>query len=239
MKSIAFKTIIFLTFGLTLKSQTKIPSFSFKQFPKSNYNIKNDTFEFMQFKVVKILVSKKTNNIEGCKCWIKILSGEKIISEKRYNTEAVGGCSGIYMSEKGQAQNYLILSKFGDYEGLTILIDSLGKINEFIGGSYYMSKDKSFLFSIWDSDLAGLSILNLNTGKKVYEKELIDEERFYTVYFQDKRYYITYEDGGFSEFDLKTLKLGKKKNDKKFLKGNNLLYEVNKVQNFKKCNCGF
>lgn len=241
-------SILFLYSSICVIGQQTQKPISYKKsdYPSSRFLIKNDTSLFGQVQIITIMTSPKGNSTYSflCRSWLIIKKNDKVLKQKYYDIEPVGGCSGLYISNTQPLKNLFIASKFGDYEGQTLLIDTTGKITELSGGSFSISQDGNYLFTIWDSDLSGITIYDLKNNKIILEKESAGEERFYEFYFQEGKYYISLDEESKSKttvvghVDLATKKIFLLKKPYGFLKKANKLKVFNEVQNLEKCNCG-
>lgn len=178
-------------------------------FQIKEYDFHNLAIQIIQFKPTK------TFYYFNCKSRIRIIENNQIKNEINYNEiEAVGGAHGVLAPEKQPSNQVFVLSKFGDYNGQIIVINKDGKVLTFNGGSYFITKNKKYLVSNWDSDLSGISIYNLETNKLVFEEEL--EEYLSDWYFHNNKYFCTVSNdientSKIYQLDLKNLTLLKSK----------------------------
>ncbi len=199
-----------------------------------------DTSNFGQVQIITTMVTPKgTSNGFLCRSWLTVRKSDKLLKQKFYEIEPVGGCSGLFLPSFQPLENYFIISKFGDYEGQTLLIDTSGKLIELTGGSFSISTDKKYLFSLWDSDLSGITVFDLTKGKTIMSKEIEDDKQYGDIYFQDGKYYVSYfEDNAIGLIDNTNKKITPSKKTTGFLKKSNKLKIFNDVQALAKCNCG-
>ena len=94
--------------------------------------------------------------------------------------EAVGGQYGL-LAYSGLIKNHIIISKYGDYDGETIIINAKGEKFITMGGYSFIDNTSGLLFSILDSDLSGFSVFDLNKDKEIFKKVDIDDrpQKFY------------------------------------------------------------
>jgi hypothetical protein len=78
---------------------------------------------------------KNTANQFACRAWLYIRKNRKTVSKKFYDIDPVGSCSGLYLPSQQPLKDYFIISKFGDYDGETLLIDASGKLTTLQGGA--------------------------------------------------------------------------------------------------------
>lgn len=195
------KLIIFLFcfVALSVLGQTEeYLKFNQLDYPSKKYTIKKDTFNFHQVSIVLIQVKLKNDkdfdsHSAFCRIWMIVKMRERITKEIFYNDcEALGGCSGIFVSSKQPIGDYFILSKFGDYNGRIILVDSLGGVLSYPGGEYYLTDDNRYLFSIYNSDVGGLTVFDLKKRKLLYSADTLSTY-FGFFYSNANRYFFKVE----------------------------------------------
>ena len=145
-----------------------------------NYYESEYIIEYMKFKIdtVTIETAQVFGNASNskddiyCRAIIQTKSKQGIIDELYFKSiEAVGSSYGICFTKNQINKNYVIGSKYGDYSGLLIIIDSSGMIMNEPGGNYFTSGNR-YLISNWYSDLSGITIFDMGMNKIVYSKEL-------------------------------------------------------------------
>jgi hypothetical protein len=159
---IAVIAIIFLFSGLKTIGQTE-------SFEKDGFKI---TRTIRQIGSMKVIVSqnKSINHTDPlCTANIRIFKSEKEIDSFEIPADqfdAVGDRYGLLIYEK-LLKHHVIISKFGSYDGKTIIINSKGQKFITLGGFCYPDTKKGLLFSVFHSDLSGFSIFDLNTDKEL------------------------------------------------------------------------
>jgi hypothetical protein len=139
-----------------------------------------DTFKITQItkKVGEIQVNIsqykhliQSPDIPYCKAYIEIIKNNKIISSLGFpSIEPVGGDYGFLVYSQ-LINNHLIISKYGDYDGRTIIINEKGKIFNTIGGYSFIDDLNGLLFSIYSSDLSGFSVFDLKSDVEIFKIE--------------------------------------------------------------------
>ena len=238
-------------FAMTAFGQAdKYLVFSKSDYPADKYSIKADTFSFVDFKIeltqVKLTDYKNANNTSVfCRIWLIVKRGSEIMDKLFIrDCEGVGGCSGIYASDKQPIKDYFILSKFGDYDGQIIIIDTSGKIKTYFGGQYFLSVDNKYLFSTYDSDLAGLTVYDLSQNKVLFTSDSISTY-LSDFYFYDKNYFaVVNEEDTLKQnqvdimtYDFKTNKLIKSTVNATYIIKSKKLKGYN-VFTYGPCSCG-
>ncbi|OYU97367.1 MAG: hypothetical protein CFE21_03485 [Bacteroidetes bacterium B1(2017)] len=241
-------TLTFLLVSTSLFSQVRPqgPIFKKSDYPATKFVSITDTNYFGTIQIV-ITQTHPKNVSEAlffCRSWLTVSKNGKTVYQKHYDIEPVGGCSGLYPAKNQPCKTYFILSKFGDYNGQTILIDSSGKVTSISGGTFSISADKNYLFATFDSDISGISIYDLKKGRLVLSHEIENNDRYSEFYFQDGKYYVSIEteetaaNVSVGLLDLKTAKVSTLKKNKTFLNSKNILKMYNSIYSLPKCNCG-
>lgn len=246
LKSFLFIFCVMVSSKLWCQHPQRFIPFSRNAYPSSKFITKMDTAYFGQVQIITVMVHPKKNAIKkfDCRSWLMVKKNHKLVYQKYADIDPVGGCAGLYAPAKQPCNNYYILSKFGSYDGQTLLIDSLGKVTSLTGGSFSISPDQHWLFAIYDSDVAGITIYDLKKKEIIFSQERSDEYRYNELYFQDGQYYASMESGESNKknlvgiIDLKHKKVTVATKPANFLKPANKLPEYNKVQSLGTCNCG-
>ena len=156
--------------------------------------------------------------------------------------ESVGGCSGYYFPEMQPAKDLIVISKFGDYDGRLFIIDNKGEVKHYIGGKFYVSADNKYLFSNYDSDLSGVTIMDLTKNEVVYTGEL--NRYIADWYYQDGDYFALISEDVVVNKEVKKLlfnfqtKTFTEIKSEKPVDSRNKLRLYNDVVNARDCYCG-
>jgi len=137
------------------------------------------TVEIAQYKPIDYIKSKFY-----CSADIKIFKNETLIDSIVFNEiEPVGGHFGLLVYPN-VIMNHLIITKYGDYDGRTIIINDQGQIYSTIGGYVFVDYENGYLFSSYDSDYTGISVFDLKNDVELLK--IIDIEsrpfEFYKAY---------------------------------------------------------
>lgn len=113
--------------------------------------------------------------------------------EQRYydDINPLGGDFGLFVPNVPPSHDFFAVVKHGDYKGTLILIDTLGRLKEYYGGEYLVTKDERYLFSVYFSDGRGLEVIDLSTGKSVFRKETFPYANKW--YISGQTYFFTSE----------------------------------------------
>jgi hypothetical protein len=123
----------------------------------------------------------------SCQTWLTIRDKNKLIKELAQETDAVGGCSGLFFPDKQPNKDLIIISKFGDYDGRLYIVNDKGEFKDYLGGTFYVSNDNKYLFTNYNSDLSGVSIIDLTKNELLFTGEL--KQYLADWYFQDGQYF--------------------------------------------------
>src|ERR1035437_10217798 len=234
-------SILLFIFVITCYGQQhKQVAFNRADYPISKFVVTTVASNFGQVKIIATMVTPKASSTGFlCRSWLTIRKSDKILKQKFYEIEPVGGCSGLFFPSTQPLDSYFIISKFGDYDGETLLIDKTGNLIVLTGGSFSISADDKYLFSVWDSDLSGITVFDLTNGKTILSKEIAGDKQYGDFYVQNGKYYVSYfEDNTVGQIDIQNKKVIVSKKKAGFLKKTNELMIYNVVQTLSKCNCG-
>lgn len=173
-------------------AQPVYKDFSANDYAVTDYKTKIQNIPFNLFTIRLIKVSSKGDNNENafyCRAWLKILLNDSTIDSLYFDNMVPGrGCAGLYMDDEQPVTNYFSMVKFGDYNGRTLVIDNHGKIHNIIGGKYFITRDKRYLFSIYEGDRSAIAIYDFILNKQVYYADTLGS-KLDQWYFQDGRYF--------------------------------------------------
>ena len=113
-------------------------------------------------------------------------NGNKIDSIIFKEIEGVGGDYGLNVYNE-LINDHLIITKYGDYDGLTIIINNKGEVFSIIGGYIFVDFESNILFSIYDSDLSGFSVFDLSSDSEILKTTEM-EDRPNAFYKQKSEY---------------------------------------------------
>jgi hypothetical protein len=178
----------------------------------------------------------------SCRTWLTIRDKNKLIKELAQDADAVGGCSGLFFTDSQPNKDLIIISKFGDYDGRLYVVSNNGEFKDYLGGKFYVSEDNKYLFTNYDSDLSGVSIIDLDKNELIYSGEL--KQYLADWYFQDGQYFaIVSEDvkingeTGLLFFGFKT-KSFREKRTKEIIDTKYKLKNYNDYNRASDCSCG-
>jgi hypothetical protein len=108
-----------------------------------------------------------------CKSKLVTSRDQVLMDSISFIPEPVGGFYGI--SKPNRFANHLVFTKFGDYDGRTILVNDKGRILNIIGGENYVDSASKLLFTIYDSDVSGFAVFNLTSDSTLLEMSEIED----------------------------------------------------------------
>ena len=229
----------YVSFGQT------IAPYNEKDFPLDKFIIKKEqnilgtiTVDIIQVKPIKHADSKQFS----CRTWLTIKEKQKTIKELTQDMEGVGGCYGFYFPDKQPNKDLIVISKFGDYDGRLLIVNNKGEVKDYLGGKFYVSTDNKYVFSNYDSDLSGTSIIDLTKNELIYSGEL--KQYLADWYYQNGQYYAVISDGvilngetGQLVFDFVTKEF-KEKRTKEPVDISRRLGVYNNPTTLSNCHCG-
>ncbi len=147
------------------------------------------------FNNINVIITQYKSLIEApkipyCRAKIEILKDGIIIDSIGFSEiEPVGGHYGL-LAYNEIIKDHVVISKFGDYDGQTIIINENGEKFETTGGCVSVDNESGLLFSIYNSDLAGFSVFDLNEDKEVFNMiDIKDRPREFYKYLNNRFLY--------------------------------------------------
>jgi hypothetical protein len=173
-----------------LSSGQKIAPFQDIHFPTDKFIVKKEE-QILGTITITLTQTKPKKQSEGgqfsCRTWMTIKDKTKLLHELAQDVDAVGGCSGLFFPDRQPNKNLVIVSKFGDYDGRLYVINNKGEFKDYSGGKFYVSADNRYLFTNYDSDLSGVSIIDLTKNELIYTGEL--KQYISDWHFKDGQYF--------------------------------------------------
>ena len=236
-------TILILT-AIFSRGQKIVP-FKDNDFPLDKFKIKKEhrTLGTITIGLIHAKPKKQDDPKQfSCRTWLTIKDSNKLIKELAQDADAVGGCSGLFFPETQPNKDLIMISKFGDYDGRLYIINTKGEFKDYSGGKFYVSTDNKYLFTNYNSDLSGVSIIDLTKNELIYTGEL--KQYISDWYFKNGQYFaIISEDLKLKEgtglliFDFGT-KTFKEKRTKDKIDPQTKLKVYNDYQMAPDCSCG-
>ena len=245
MKAILISVLTLLTTVSFGQNSDKFEPFRRSDYPEEKYQITSDSVKFRDFVIeIRQVRNKSVYDPFSCRAWLAIINNGKSIYQRYFKTiTAVGSCYGIFIPLSQPRNDFFILSKLGDYDGRIFIIDAKGTVTEKPGGQFYVSKDKRYLFSDYDSDNSGLTVFDFSTGQTIFSDSI--GPRLCEWYYKDNKYIsgeclsndqISSTDYYYYDLATKKLIFFRQKND--YLKPEDRLTPYNDKNTRRFCNCG-
>ncbi len=140
-------------------------------------DITTDSITLKNITVTLIQKKPPKNNYNynySCDSKITVSKNKKIIDSLIFKKiEANGGNFGL--TNPLIINNHIILTKHGDYDGRTILINENGNFFNIIGGENFIDKEAGLLFTIFDSDISGFAIFDLKSDSLLMSIDDIED----------------------------------------------------------------
>lgn len=125
-----------------------------------------------------------------CRAWIEIVRANQTTFSKYFDDiDPVGFSYGLFIPKIQPPAPYFAIVKNGDYDGRLYLVNEDGKVEDLMGGFYFITSDKRYLFSQYASDGTGLVVFDLKAGRTVYSSDKIPY--IYQWYVNDGVYFFT------------------------------------------------
>lgn len=145
--------------------------------------------------LIRIIQAKKISKNYNeppylCRAWIEITKAKQAVFKKYFDDiDAVAFSYGLFIPDMQPPSPYFAVVKNGDYDGHLYLVNGDGKINDLMGGFYFITNDKRYLFSQYASDGTGLVVFDLKAGQTVYSSDKIPY--IHQWYVKDGVYFFT------------------------------------------------
>jgi hypothetical protein len=196
----------------------KVKAYNDADYPADQYSTRTDTASLGVVKLQTIhVMSTGLREETECKAWLYVKKGNKNTAQFFFD-EIMGdyGAAGVFFPKKQPREDMFIAMKFGDYDGRIIVIDRDGNANNMPGGDFYMSEDNKYLFSNYNSDQTGVTIIDMDKNNVIYADSAEDQSKLGQWYFQDDKFFAIAQPTAKDEEDttklsIATLDLKKKK----------------------------
>lgn len=166
-----------------------------REYPSDQFKISATEKKHGNLKI-KIKQAKRTKNFEqiphSCRAWLDVEKSTKTIFSRYYDDiDAVGFSYGLFVPKTQPKSPYLAVVKNGDYDGRLFLLKTDGEVHDLLGGFYFFTKDKRYVFSEYASDASGLAVFDFVAGKVVFSSDKLPH--IYQWYERNGDYFFTEE----------------------------------------------
>ncbi len=179
------------------KANQKVPPFSPKAYPKEKFRITQQNYVLGETQIKVIEVKNLGFRVEpyACRAWFQVRRGGTLIGQRYYaDTEPVGFSYGIFIPRQQPWADFFVAVKEGDYDGRLLLVDKDGKLNDFPGGFYFLSKDRRFLIGIQASDDQPLVVVDVEQRRLLIDGRKDRNPGILDWYQENSSYFYTSDD---------------------------------------------
>jgi hypothetical protein len=126
-----------------------------------------------------------------CRAWLEVTKAKQALFRKYYDDiDAVGFSYGLFVPKVQPPPPFFAVVKIGEYDGRLFLVHKDGKVFDLIGGFYFISENKRYLFSRYASDISGLAVFDLQRGDIVFSSDNLPEYQ-HRWYIEKGTYFFT------------------------------------------------
>jgi len=175
---------------------------SYKPYVQKQYSINDFSITHSDFHhgnvVIKIIQAKKKADKYNeppylCRAWLDVSKAKNRIYQKYFDDiDAVGFSYGLFVPKIQPPSPYFAVVKNGDYDGKLFLVRKDGKVFDLMGGFFFITKNRRYLFSEYASDTTGLAVFDLRNGRVVFSSMELPAEMSHW-YEKKGEYYFTAE----------------------------------------------
>jgi len=173
---------------------------SYKPFIPKQYNpndVKISQAEFRNgdtlIKIIQVKTISQKYDLPPflCRAWLDVTRSQKIVFRRYFdNIEALGSSFGLFVPAVQPLSPFFAVVKNGDYDGRLFLVREDGKVSDLLGGLYFISENKRYLFSHYFSDISGLAVFDLQAGRVVFSSDKLSAHQ-HQWYIRKGSYFFT------------------------------------------------
>jgi len=173
---------------------TQFRPFVLKEYDPKEFTVSQNEFHnggasirITQAKQIAINVHKPPTI---CRAWIEVVKENKTTFQKYLaDMDPAGFSYGVFIPAAQPPAPFFAVVKIGDYDGRLYLVNKEGKVEDLMGGFYFITNDKRYLFSQYATDGTGLVVYDLAEGRTVYSSDKIPH--MHQWYFKDGACFFT------------------------------------------------
>ena len=187
--------ILLLVLPLISGPSEQYKTFISKEYDPNDFNISQAEFRNGNV-LIRIIEAKKISKKYDepphlCRAWLDVQKANETIFQKYFDDiDAVGFSYGLFVPKAQPPSPYFVVVKNGDYDGRLFIVCKDGRVFNLLGGFYFISKDKRYLFSEYASDARGLAVFDLQNGRVVFSSEKLPAY-MHQWYEKDGKYFFT------------------------------------------------
>jgi hypothetical protein len=188
-------SILGLLLPLTSDGAEQYKPFIASQYSPKEFKISQGEFPngnaLIRIIEAKTISEKYVKSPHACRAWLEVTKAKQTLFRKYYDDiDAVGFSYGLFVPKVQPPPPFFAVVKNGDYDGRLFLVDKDGKVFDLIGGFYFISENKRYLFSSYASDISGLAVFDLQRGHVVFSSDKLPEDQ-YQWYIKKGAYFFT------------------------------------------------
>lgn len=177
---------------ITYSEQAYKP-FVAKQYNQQEYKITQRDIQHGDL-TLRIIEAKKLINFTEpphyCRAWFDVIRSKSSVFRRYFeDIMPVAFSFGLFVPKVQPPSPYFAVVKNGDYDGRLFLVRNDGKVFDLMGGFYFITQDRRYLFSQYASDIEGLVVLDLQAGKTVFSSDQLPY--IHQWYVKDGTYFFT------------------------------------------------
>jgi hypothetical protein len=160
------------------KSTPKVIAFNPADYPIGKFQITRKEFSYgeVMVRVIQVKNLGYTMEPDMCRAWLEVKKGERLLKRFYYpDINPVGGGFGIFLPKQQPMDDYFAAVKDGDYNGRLLLVRKDGETQDLPGGFFFLTADRRFLVSEYNSDLYAVTVFDLKENRKVLESSNLPE----------------------------------------------------------------
>lgn len=190
-----FVSILGLLLPLMSDGAEPYKPFIAKQYSPDDFKISQAEFRNGDA-VIRIIQAKKISKKYDkppytCRAWLDVMRGKQTMFRRYFDDiDAVGFSYGLFVPEVQPPPPFFAVVKNGDYDGRLFLVHKDGKVFELVGGFYFISENKRYLFSHYASDTSGLAVFDLQEGRVVFSSDKLPVYQ-HQWYIRKSSYFFT------------------------------------------------
>lgn len=175
----------------------------YKPFIQRQYSPKEFKISQGEFRngniIIRIVEAKKKPEGQQtpphiCRAWLEVNKSNQTLFRKYYgDIDPVGYSYGLFVPENQPPRPFFAIVKQGDYDGRLFLVHKDGKVWDLMGGSYFISKNKRYLFSLYASDISGLAVFDLKERRVVFSSDKMPEYPYQWYTIKGAYFFTAYE----------------------------------------------
>jgi len=153
-------------------------AFRARDYPSGKFKVTQKTFTHgtVIIRVIQVKNLGYTMEPDTCRAWLEVRKGSQLLKRFYYGDfKPVGGSFGLLLLKQQPSPDYFVAVKEGDYDGRLLLVSKDGTTHDLPGGMFFLTEEKRYLVSEYESDLYALVVFDLQENKVVLEARNLPE----------------------------------------------------------------